>query len=263
MKMKCSVIQDLMPSYVDEICSQDSRDIVEEHVAECEQCKARLENIKNTQIVAGDASKKQVDYLKKIRTTILRKEWLGKLLLVILVLIEVGGVFSSRGSIINFTVGTGILFSVLLMCGAGLAGNYGFSEKRKSAVVEISISAIGLLLLVILSEYSAHKALQGIVPFHLTKMYHVGPFLVNCYRVIIMAEVLILFWNTFKKQNNAYATILNIISLSLASNVNDILRHMDTPDAFQNYVNMSNAFQLVLAVLGIAACFMFRNGRKK
>ena len=87
MKMKCSVIQDLMPSYVDEICSQDSRDMVEEHVAECEQCKAKLEQMKNTQIVGGDASKKQVDYLKKIRTTILRKEWLGKFMLVILVFI--------------------------------------------------------------------------------------------------------------------------------------------------------------------------------
>ena len=262
MKMKCSVIQDLMPSYVDEICSQDSRDMVEEHVAECEQCKAKLENIKNTQIIAGDASKKQVDYLKKIRTTILRKEWLGKLLLVILVLFEVFGVFSSRGSMINFNVETGILFSVLLMCGAGLAGNYGFSEKRKSAVVEICISALGLLLLVILSEYSTHKLVQGIPPFHLTEMRDVGPVLVNCYRVIILAEGLILFWNTFKKQNNAYATILNIVSISLASNVNEILYHMDTADYLQSFVDMSNTSQLLLAALGLAACFLFRNRKK-
>lgn len=262
MKMKCSVIQDLMPSYVDEICSQDSRELVQEHVAECEQCKAKLEKLENTQIVAGDASKKQVDYLKKIRNTILRKEWLGKFVLVILVFIEVCGVFSGSGSIINFTVRTGLLFSVLLMGGAGLAGNYGFSEKRKSAAVEISISAIGLLLLVILSEYSTYSIVRGIVPFHLTEMQHVGPFLVTCYRVIVLAEVLILFWNTFRKQNNAYATILNIVSLSLASNVTEILYYMDTPESFQKYVNMSNVFQLVLAVLGIVVCFLFRNRRK-
>ena len=262
MKMKCSVIQDLMPSYVDEICSQDSRDMVEEHVAECEQCKAKLENIKNTQIVAGDASKKQVDYLKKIRNTIHFKEWIGKFLLVILVFIEVGGVFTKRGSLINFTIETGVLFSVLLMGGAVLAGNYGFSEKRRSAAVEISISAIGLLLLVFLSEYSKHKFLRGIVPFHLTEMYDAGPFLVNCYRVIILAEMLILFWNTFQKQNNAYATILNIISISLASSVNYILFHMDTRDTFRNYVDMSNVFQLALAALGIGVCFLFRNRRK-
>ena len=262
MKMKCIVIEDLMPSYVDELCSQDSRDLVQEHVAECEQCKAKLEMIKNTQIVAGAASKKQVDYLKKIHNTFLRKEWLGKFVLVILVIIEVAGVFSNRGSIINYTIETGILFSVLLMCAAGLAGNFGFSEKRKSAVVEISISAIGLLLRVVLSEYSAYDFVWGIVPFHLTEMQYAGPFLVNCYRIIILAEVLILFWNTFKKQNNAYATILNIISLSLASNVNNVLYHMGTPGSFQNYVDMSNAFQLVLAVLGIVFCFLLRNRKK-
>ena len=263
MKMKCSVIQDLMPSYVDEICSQDSRELVQEHVAECEQCKAKLEQMKNTHIVAGSASKKQVDYLKKIRTNILRKEWLGKFMMVILVFIEVGGVFSGRGSLINFQVETGILFSLALMCGAGLAGNYGFSEKRKSAAVEICISAIGLLLLVLLSEYSTRDLLQGIVPFHLTEMYHVGPFLVSCYRVIIFAEALILFLNTFKKQNNAYATILNIVSLSLASNMTEGLYHMEAPESFQWYVDMSNVSQLVLAVLGIIVCFLFRNRRKE
>ena len=262
MKMKCSVIQDLMPSYVDEICSQDSRELVQEHVAECEQCKAKLEQMKNTQIVGGDASKKQVDYLKKIRTTILRKEWLGKFMLVILAFIEVGGVFSGRGSLVNFQVETGILFSLLLMCGAGLAGNYGFSEKRKSAIVEISISAVGLLMLVILSEYSTYDIVRDIIPFHMSEMYHVGPFLETCYRIIILAEMLILLWNTFKKQNNAYATILNIVSLSLASNLTEILYHMDTRETFQKYVDMSNIFQLTLAALGIVACFLFRSRRK-
>ena len=262
MKMKCSVIQDLMPSYVDEICSQDSRELVQEHVAECEQCKAKLEQMKNTQIVGGDASKKQVDYLKKIRTTILRKEWLGKFMLVILVFIEVGGIFSGRGSLINFQVETGILFSLLLMCGAGLAGNYGFSEKRKSAVAEIGVSAIGLLLLVLLSEYSTYCIIADKVPFYFTTMFQVGPFLENCYRVIIVAEALILFWNTFQKHNNAYATILNIVSLSLASNLTDVLYHMEAPESFQWYVDMSNIFQLVLAALGIVACFLFRNRRK-
>ena len=262
MKMKCSVIQDLMPSYVDEICSQDSRELVQEHVAECEQCKVKLEQMKNTQIVGGDASKKQVDYLKKIRNTILRKEWLGKFMLVILVFIEAGGVFSGRGSLVNFQVETGILFSLLLMCGAGLAGNYGFSEKRKSAVVEICVSAIGLLLLVILSEYSTHCVITELPFLFFTKPSQVGPFLVTCYRVIILAEALILFWNTFKKQNNAYATILNIVSLSLASNLTEVLYHMEAPESFQWYVNMSNVFQLVLAARGIVICFLFRNRRK-
>ena len=261
MKMKCSVIQDLMPSYVDEICSWDSRELVQEHVAECEQCKAKLEQMKNTQIIAGGASLKQIDYLKKIHTTILRKEWLGKFMLVILVLIEVSSVFANT-RIINFSVGAEILFSMLLMFAAGLAGNYGFSEKRMSAAAGVGVSAMGLLSLVILGGYFEHNISQGTVPFPLTEMNQIGPFLANCYRVIILAEVLILFWNTFDKQKNAYTTILNIVSISLATNMNDILYDIEGPDAFQNYAYMSIAFQFMLAVLGIVACFLFRNQRK-
>lgn len=57
MKIKCSVIQDLLPSYVDNICSEDTKELVREHVAECMQCKEKLEQMKNTEIVAGQASK--------------------------------------------------------------------------------------------------------------------------------------------------------------------------------------------------------------
>lgn len=39
----CKIIEDLLPLYVDEICSDDSRTIVEHHVAECNECREKLE----------------------------------------------------------------------------------------------------------------------------------------------------------------------------------------------------------------------------
>ena len=40
--MKCNVIKDLLPSYVDGICSEDTIEIVEEHLHSCKECKAQL-----------------------------------------------------------------------------------------------------------------------------------------------------------------------------------------------------------------------------
>lgn len=40
--MKCNVIKDLLPSYVDGICSEDTVEIVEEHLRLCNECKAHL-----------------------------------------------------------------------------------------------------------------------------------------------------------------------------------------------------------------------------
>lgn len=43
MKITCDVIQDLMPSYVDGILSEDSRELVEEHLKSCKECQKMLE----------------------------------------------------------------------------------------------------------------------------------------------------------------------------------------------------------------------------
>ena len=41
----CKIIEDLLPLYADEICSDDSRTIVEHHVAECNECREKLETM--------------------------------------------------------------------------------------------------------------------------------------------------------------------------------------------------------------------------
>ena len=43
MKLSCEVIRDLLPLYEDAVCCEESRRLVEEHLAECRDCKALLE----------------------------------------------------------------------------------------------------------------------------------------------------------------------------------------------------------------------------
>lgn len=43
MKMSCQVIGDLLPLYHDEVCSDESKALVDEHLMECNECKAELE----------------------------------------------------------------------------------------------------------------------------------------------------------------------------------------------------------------------------
>ena len=42
MNIKCEVIRDLLPLYVDEVVSEESRELIEEHLKECEECRASL-----------------------------------------------------------------------------------------------------------------------------------------------------------------------------------------------------------------------------
>ena len=41
---KCNVIRDLLPLYADKVCSEDSKEMVEEHLANCKKCKQELED---------------------------------------------------------------------------------------------------------------------------------------------------------------------------------------------------------------------------
>ncbi len=43
MKMSCDVIRDLLPLYYDNVCSKDSCKLIEEHIDNCQECKAELE----------------------------------------------------------------------------------------------------------------------------------------------------------------------------------------------------------------------------
>lgn len=42
MKIPCKVIRDLLPLYHDEVCSAESRQLVEEHLEQCEACRSEL-----------------------------------------------------------------------------------------------------------------------------------------------------------------------------------------------------------------------------
>ena len=46
MKISCEIIKDLLPLYLDGVCSNDSKALIEKHLVECDSCKAELQAMK-------------------------------------------------------------------------------------------------------------------------------------------------------------------------------------------------------------------------
>ena len=46
MRITCDIIADLMPLYIENICSEDSRKLLEEHINQCEKCSKELEDMR-------------------------------------------------------------------------------------------------------------------------------------------------------------------------------------------------------------------------
>ena len=43
MKITCEIVKDLLPLYIDDLCSDDSKAAVEGHIAICDECKSELQ----------------------------------------------------------------------------------------------------------------------------------------------------------------------------------------------------------------------------
>ncbi len=71
--MKCEIIRDLFPSYIDELTSEESNEAVEEHLEKCKECRDYLEAMKKGDAVRQirGAKKRRI---KKGRETVKKAE---------------------------------------------------------------------------------------------------------------------------------------------------------------------------------------------
>lgn len=72
-KISCDVTRDLLASYMDGVCSEESRGLVEEHLKECGSCKRFMEQVQE-QDLGKDAVK--MDFLKRVRQSVNIQIWL-------------------------------------------------------------------------------------------------------------------------------------------------------------------------------------------
>ena len=66
-KIPCEMIQDLLPSYIDELTSEVTNREVESHVSECEQCKKVLDKMRASDLEPTEKEVKEIDFLKKTK----------------------------------------------------------------------------------------------------------------------------------------------------------------------------------------------------
>ncbi|MCH5349450.1 MAG: zf-HC2 domain-containing protein [Oscillospiraceae bacterium] len=71
MDVTCNVIEDLLPLYADDICSEDSKTIVEHHTAVCSECKEKLSAM-TKELEKNEETPKPENPFKKTRTHYVR-----------------------------------------------------------------------------------------------------------------------------------------------------------------------------------------------
>lgn len=69
MKINCDIVEDLLPLYCDEVCSEESKKIIDEHLKECGCCKEKFDLL-NTDFVLADVSPDEKNTTKALSKTL-------------------------------------------------------------------------------------------------------------------------------------------------------------------------------------------------
>ncbi len=81
MKIPCGVIRDLLPLYVEDLASEETKQLLDEHLADCPDCREKLEELKQPATPEPDAS----EALRGVKKAIRRRRWQTALLAALLV----------------------------------------------------------------------------------------------------------------------------------------------------------------------------------
>lgn len=71
--MNCNIVKDLIPLYIDGCCSEESKEVVEKHISDCDDCKRLLEDMKSSSdIITVSESPKTFSKLNDWKASVLQ-----------------------------------------------------------------------------------------------------------------------------------------------------------------------------------------------
>ena len=77
MKKECEIVEDLLFGYQDGTLHNESKELVENHLISCEQCKKLFNEMKKDKIDNKKEQEEEIDYLKKVKKKINKKnKWI-------------------------------------------------------------------------------------------------------------------------------------------------------------------------------------------
>lgn len=189
-KLSCNIIKDLLPSYLEDLCTADTKHAVEEHLSECSACKNLADAMQQTDFVAERSESAQIDYMKKVKRYFIKKGSYVSIALVAFVLL---GLVTSMSSYIQRPVELYYIFlPVLLVITKALLPAPISDPKMKSykkiTAVCILLTGYGVVLLLLLLSQLPSDLAQGYAPFGIKiKIEAIGPithwqlYLILCY----------------------------------------------------------------------------------
>ncbi len=142
---ECDIVQDLLPLYYDDACTEASKELVQQHLLTCEKCKKTYAELKNNTIdavIKKESAGVLERHARKERNSAYKAGIVIALLLLIPIVITFIVSISSGGSLGTFMVVTASMLLVAALTVIPLVSN----QKRILKSILLGIAALLLIL---------------------------------------------------------------------------------------------------------------------
>lgn len=268
-KINCDVVKDLTPSYLEEICSESSRQLVEEHVAECDKCRNYLQMMRQTELMSRKAEQEELDYMKKVRLHFNRKSHTVAGICVSFLCFFIGlwvmPIVAGRDPFWYYYIAYPVLalVSIFLLSKADRK-----PQKRGMRNMAGVAGVVGLVYSVAIVQYCIFAIKQGRTPFG-EDPSHIGPVLALQLGLVMIVELLLfaLFVAQSIRLEESFGILPSIFLLGalLAMVFRETLHSMETPEGYQKMcgrILLVFAVEWVIVILAGLGCTHFREKQK-
>lgn len=105
MSYPCNLIQDLLPLYLDGVCSEESKAIIEQHLSECPACKEYYASMCDAEEIVIAPPNAEREYQKAASFQAVKKKLLRKQILIVAVsIVLLAGIFFAAVGILKSSV---------------------------------------------------------------------------------------------------------------------------------------------------------------
>lgn len=239
-RISCDVTRDLLTVYLDEVCSEESRELVDEHLQECRNCRDFLEAMKVTDI-KENCKNKQFQFFKKAKQQLDNRYklffFIALLFTALMVIYSELYYYHIPEIFINVSI-------PVLMVTFFLAQPTKQNKVRKYHLLQLTSAALSVFLIgfhlfavgqltLLLNAPNDDK----LCALFQTEAYYLGPFLEKIYLICVFIEIalLITYYMLGKKNQCSFISGQNAswlgIGLGLAFRAS--LYNMETLESFK------------------------------
>ena len=266
-KINCEIIRDLIPSYVDGVCSEATKRCVEEHVAACDGCRQMLASYKSHMLSGEKLERRGLDGLEKIRKKMKLQTAVCYLVLIFLIYCGIEVFIANHTNYAMFNNTTLLLVICIL---ANLLASFGYKAKNRPGKIQYLLGAASLvtdLYFIAVFFYAASGIASYAERLFGRELMWVGPFLE---RQLIMAFIaqLIFFgcnlWAIIRQEKSCgWLLNLNMTGIFLLINYDQWLKYMDSRETLLRAVCKITFEPLAAGILGIAASLILARALRK